>query len=497
MSKLKDLIVKNRTAAIALSFTLLYMLANIVLLYFNKPIGLAIPFALLLLLFYALRLEEAFLGIALVTPWAINCNVVGDMDLSLPSEPMLILFTALFLFRALASKSYDTRILTHPISILIMLQLAWWAITACTSRIPIASFKYLTARLWFVIPLFFAGAQIFQNEKRAKQFLMCYVISLCGVIAYATTKTLGDFSDLQTLHRVMQPFYSDHTAYGCAIALCIPATLCVILQSNTKGWRRLIWIALLGALLVGLMFSYCRAAWLSIVGAAMVYVVIRLKIKFKWLLAAGALMLGFILINQDELLYRMGKNNQDSDIELMGQLQSMGNISTDASNLERFNRWACAFRIFAENPVLGSGPGTYQFIYGAYQLSTQLSTISTNNGDLGNAHSEYIGPLTEQGIPGLIFVIAIFGTTIATGIRIFRTAADKRLGYMALAFMLSLVTYYIHGVFNNFLDRDKLSVPFWAFTAIIVALDLKNRAQLEHTEATKPAEAEDHGTAAK
>jgi hypothetical protein len=43
---------------------------------------------------------------------------------------------------------------------------------------------------------------------------------------------------------------------------------------------------------------------------------------------------------------------------------------------------------------------------------------------------------------------------------------------MALAFTLSLLTYYIHGVFNNFLDTDKLSVPFWAFTAVVVALDV-------------------------
>jgi hypothetical protein len=42
----------------------------------------------------------------------------------------------------------------------------------------------------------------------------------------------------------------------------------------------------------------------------------------------------------------------------------------------------------------------------------------------------------------------------------------------ALAFTLSLLTYYIHGMFNNFLDTDKLSVPFWAFTAAVVALDV-------------------------
>ena len=43
---------------------------------------------------------------------------------------------------------------------------------------------------------------------------------------------------------------------------------------------------------------------------------------------------------------------------------------------------------------------------------------------------------------------------------------------LALAATLSLLTYYIHGIFNNFLDTDKLSVPFWGLTAVVVALDV-------------------------
>jgi O-antigen ligase len=80
--------------------------------------------------------------------------------------------------------------------------------------------------------------------------------------------------------------------------------------------------------------------------------------------------------------------------------------------------------------------------------------------------------MTEQGLPGVLLVAALFLTTFATGVRVYRTARDPNVGRMALAFTLSLLTYYIHGVFNNFLDTDKLSVPFWAFTAVVVALDL-------------------------
>jgi hypothetical protein len=43
---------------------------------------------------------------------------------------------------------------------------------------------------------------------------------------------------------------------------------------------------------------------------------------------------------------------------------------------------------------------------------------------------------------------------------------------MSLAILLGLITYFVHGTMNNFLDTDKASVPFWGFIAILVALDL-------------------------
>ena len=43
---------------------------------------------------------------------------------------------------------------------------------------------------------------------------------------------------------------------------------------------------------------------------------------------------------------------------------------------------------------------------------------------------------------------------------------------LSLSLLIGLVTYFVHGTMNDFLDSDKASVPFWGFAAIIVALDL-------------------------
>ncbi len=479
---MKDWIVKHRGLLAALATTLLFIAAEGAVFYWKGGFEVAlVPLALLVVWLFVVRFETALLLMALLTPFAINVALTPGMELSMPVEPMMILFTFMFFFRVLVAHNYDRRLLRHPVSLLLLASLAWMLVTSCTSRLPWVSFKYLLARLWFVVPFYFAAAQVFSHRTRIRQFFWAYAIGLGVVILIATSKTLGNFSDLYTLHRVMKPFYNDHTAYGCAIALMLPAAVYFLgerLQLRSKEQRpskvSLLPLSLLlvALLCVGLFFSYCRAAWISVMGAIGVYVLIRMGMKVRWMVALFALLVGAFFMYQSDLLYRMGKNHQDSSYDLADQVKSISNISTDASNLERLNRWASAMRIWQEDPVLGCGPGTYQFVYGSYQKSYQLSTISTNAGDLGNAHSEYIGPMTEQGLPGVLLVAALFLCTFSTGVRVYRTANDPEVRRMALAFTLSLLTYYIHGVFNNFLDTDKLSVPFWAFTAAVVALDV-------------------------
>jgi len=54
--------------------------------------------------------------------------------------------------------------------------------------------------------------------------------------------------------------------------------------------------------------------------------------------------------------------------------------------------------------------------------------------------------------------------------------------------MLGLITYYTHGLLNNFLDTDKASVPFWGFIGILVALDLFHKDQTEEEIVVKEVE---------
>jgi putative inorganic carbon (hco3(-)) transporter len=141
--------------------------------------------------------------------------------------------------------------------------------------------------------------------------------------------------------------------------------------------------------------------------------------------------------------------------------------------------------MFYERPIVGWGPGSYQFVYAPFQRSQDLTIISTNNADGGNAHSEYLGPLAEQGIPGMLIVLVLVMYTCYFCFQLFHKVKDLDTRIMVMTTFMGLFTYFVHGVMNNYLDTDKASIPFWGFLAVLVAIDIYhkdgNTSELEET----------------
>ena len=310
-----------------------------------------------------------------------------------------------------------------------------------------------------------------------KKFQWLYVLPLLIVIFYTLYNHSTYGFDKPHSNMVMKPFYNDHTAYGAMISMFLPVFTGFVYRNIYNKSLRITAFLFLAIMITGMIFSYSRAAWVSVAAALGVFLLIRFRIKFYWLLVALVIGVGFFYMFRYQFIDKLEKNKQDSSTDFVEHVQSISNISSDASNLERINRWASALRLFEERPIFGWGPGTYQFVYAPYQRAKEKTIISTNYGDMGNAHSEYIGPLSESGVLGMITFIGIVVTTIITGIRVYRRAKEREAKLLSLYLTLGLITYYIHGLMNNFLDTDKASVPFWGFTAILVAMDLYHTSQ--------------------
>jgi len=465
--------------------TAIFVLLNTYLVYKEIYLGILIPIACIMLVMYVFSLDKILLLAVFATPLAVN---IGDYDLgvsiSVPSEPLLIGILFFLVLKILLEGGIERRIVRHPITIAIIFNLSWMLITAITSDIPLVSFKYLLSRLWFIIPIYFGGLMLFRNKKNIRIFIWAYVLALILVIIYTTWVHMGYGFSEKAGHWVMSPFYNDHTAYGVILALFLPIMFGLSLDKAVSGNQRLLAGISVGVLMVALYLSYSRAAWVSIGFVIGVLVLIKLRIKFKWIAITSISLLILFFTFKFQILDKLEKNKQDASANFIEHVQSISNISSDASNLERINRWQAAIRMFNERPVFGWGPGTYQFEYAPFQRSKEKTIISTNLGDLGNAHSEYIGPLAESGFPGLLSVISILITIIYTGLKVHKNAESAQSRLIALSITLGLITYFVHGILNNFLNTDKASVPFWGLAAILVALDLYYSKSGEETTAS-------------
>ncbi|HRH10375.1 MAG TPA: O-antigen ligase family protein [Bacteroidia bacterium] len=421
------------------------------------------------------HLQRLVFFLALVTPLAISLkelHITESLDMSLPSEPIMIVIMLLYIFNEMSSGITDKKFIRHPLTTIIIIQLLWMLVTSFTSSDIVVSIKFLISRLWFVFSCYVIMPFLFKDRENLIRFILCYATGLFIVIGITTVKHAAfNFND-KAADWIVSPFYNDHTAYGAAIAMFLPITFVFLIMKKVSPAIRIYSLILFFALALGLVLSFARASWLSLVVCIGILVTLLLGIRFRVLLltflVSGILFYAF----QTEILIALGRNNTDAEGGFANNVESVTNISTDASNLERLNRWSCAMRMFEDKPVFGWGPGTYMFKYAPYQLSREKTIISTNFGTNGNAHSEYLGPLAEQGLPGMLIMLFLLLYTTSLGYRLTYSMKERDDKLLVIAIFLGLMSYLIHGFLNNFLDTDKLSLPFWAFLAALVTFDL-------------------------
>lgn len=460
--------------------SVLFLLVHLLLVVRGDFLWLSVLPLLALFVYLAIyRLDYLMLAIAFFTPLSLPLrNLIPgfSFDMNLPTEPLVVALMAIFLLKLAQSPRINWSLLVHPLSLSILFYMGWMLVSCLTSTMVVVSVKYWISKLWFILVFVGLGYHLFQNSKNITRFVLLYASGFVFVIAYAWWRHAQyGFFDNKAANFVMNPFFKDHTSYGAMLVFFIPMLFVIARHKEYVKWMRSLAGGLLGLFALALVFSYTRAAWLSLGVAIGFLVLLHFRIRFRTIVLSLVVFVTVLLAFQSQLFGRLKENKQQSTSQLAGHLNSMSNVTTDASNVERLNRWSAALDMFHQKPVFGWGPGTYMFQYAPFQKTNLRTIISTNSGDVGNAHSEYLGPLAESGFPGLISVLVLFFTLLRIGMRVFAQSDNRQERAVVAAILMAFVSYFIHGFLNNFLDQDKAAIPFWAFAAVLLVLDYRQR----------------------
>jgi putative inorganic carbon (hco3(-)) transporter len=458
----------------ALLAIILYLVA-IVMLIPKDPVFLwAIPFGFvgfMLCLFYQRTLWH--LGF-FTMPLALQAKeFIGEASLSIPSDVIAAALMLIYGIRLIAHPNIQWRFLKHPISVMLIIWLVWMFVTSFTSTIPLVSFKYFISTLWFVIGFYTLSGIFFREQEQMFRFYSITAPALLAVIVYTLVLHGMHGFTHEASYTISRPFYIEHTVYGGSIALFFPAFFLLSFSHYiSPGWK-FFWRCASVILFLGIILSYTRASWLGMIaGMGLMF----LLYNWGWLkklipVVTGVLIIALFYFITQLAQYNFREVNKHDD-GLIHRITSIFDTKTDDSNKERINRWTAAINMAKEKPVMGHGPGTYAMLYAPYQESRQLTIISTMHGDQGTTHNEYLLAASEMGVLGAIIIFGLFLATLIRGIKGFFQAPNAQQRLLYAAAICGLTTYYVHSIFNNLLDQEKMAIPMYAMMAMITSLDV-------------------------
>jgi O-antigen ligase len=437
-----------------------------------------------------IRMLYAILLISI--PFSISYEI-GLHSIECPSELLMIPLSLLLSLNIWQQRKVQKEWLTNPFVGWSIAWLLWMFMGIFPAAYPLVSAKYslISSLHWllFAYGLFFLQIA---PSKAVEKWFNFYTFPLLLILFYAWYQhaQYGFRMDASVL--VARPFYFDHTLLSACLLLLLGVYFSKVLllyheikaKVASKGMlfslfpTFLFYAILVFLLILGIYLSFSRAAWLSaFLALGFVFYLVLLKKYFKIILTLSLASLLFISIFSFQLFSFIQNNEaQSKQGNWQQQILSSINIKTDVSNLERLNRYQCALRMFADRPIFGFGAGSYPKAYLPYQKAEEMTRISVETegphppGRGGGAHSEYLQALSEMGFIGFLLFLGFPLLSVGQGISVYWKASSKEQRIMALGLLFSLISYFSHGLFNNFLHHDKVAVLFWSILFFMMQL---------------------------
>ncbi len=408
--------------------------------------------------------------IVVLLPFSFEIALTNNLNISVPAEPLLAVAVFTMAWDFSRNPLYFKHLFSGE-SLWILPLLGCYLLTTLFSTMHPVSVKFTLVNTTYILVFFIWQKYLFEHHAGFFHGLIkLYSISFAVVLIYAIIR-LGNYGwNPVTVKGIFTPFYKDNTIFGATAA---------ILAAYWSGYsfvRQLPTTRILSVIagtifLLATILSSSRAAILSIMFFLLVFILLLAQVKLKYIVIAACLtLIPAIAFRQKvvELLREDRYLSHNPGSTYFEQLKSSGNISSDISNMERLNRWAAGLGMFADKPLTGFGPGTYQFTYIPFQkdkFKNNLTVkdpwhIPVNSG--GTAHSEYILALSEMGVFGITALLIFIGRLWAVGFTNIRN--NQRRLIIIIAFG-ALSTFFFHAFFNNFLNTAKFAFLFWSLAA--------------------------------
>jgi O-antigen ligase len=427
------------------------------------------------------NLRWAFYLFFLFLPFSIEIYLPNGLGTDLPSEPLMWIMTGLGLIWALFhSKQLKKEYILHPISLLLFAHLSWIAFACINSSIPIISSKFFIAKLWYVIPFYFIILYLGRDARFYKTISILLGIALFLAVIYVFIRHSTYQFSFKDVNKAVIPIFRNHVSYACILVVAIPMVWYLWKMAARNSWVKVFWFVVGAAFLLGIYFSYTRAAHVSVFIAIVSYYIIRFRLmKLAIGLTIVGLLVGgiFFLSNSRYLNYAPQYEKTITHFQF-DDLLSATTKGEDISTMERVHRWVAGWEMFKKRPFTGFGPGTFYSNYRSYTVSS-FKTYVSHNPDKSGIHNYYLMTLSEQGFLGFLIFMGLCFYALLKGALVYHDceSPEEKVRTMAIILMLIIINAIL--IINDMLEVDKVGPFYFIGLAFIVIQDLKNKESLD------------------
>lgn len=446
--------------------------------YFEKPYLLLAPLIILSIAFAFINTKAIYFLLLGFIPLSKEVKLSGGFGTDLPTEFIMVGLLFAFIFLLLSQKLSEVKLfIKHPISSIVWYQLLWLIITVIFSTYIVVSLKFVAAKIWYLASFFLLTFFWVKEHKDIKTlFWVLFVPTILSVLYVINNHAYYNFAFTE-INKCVGPFYRNHVNYASYLALFFPFLWLARHYYVPKSIGRRIINAGICILLIGIYFSYTRAAWVSIVLLIPFYFIIQKKIISWALIASGILFIGgitYLLQGNRYLDYAPEYTKTIYHHKLDDHLDATYKFE-DVSTAERFYRWVAGVQMVKDGWFNGFGPGTFYFNYKRYTVS-HFTTYVSDNPEKSGVHNYYLMTLIDQGAIGLLLLIILIVYVLLLGQKIYHQQHDPMEKKLTMALLMSFFVICVLNFFSDLIETDKIG----AFFFITLALLIRQHMKLQH-----------------
>jgi O-antigen ligase len=425
--------------------------------YTEKVFLLLLPFAIFVLILPLIKSAWALPSTLILFPLSIELTWSGStMAISVPSELLLLTSSFVTLVVIVLNFTKFKQQIIYAFSIHTFLLLSFLVVSVLSIN-PVVSIKATIRQAWFLIPLV-VGPVLFLKKITYKELVQWLLLPTLAVTGYTLVNHgLHGFTN-EYASESFKPLFIEHGSYAAYLTMTFCVFFTFLGTTNDDGSQRNpVLVPSLVIIFIGIVFSLTRAAWVSLFGVLVLWLIFqgRKSLNFR-VIVLGILVVCtiFLFASYTGLLDNIRK-----------QFVTIGDLESNYSNLERLNRWMAAVNMFVESPFYGIGPGNYAFAYYTYRDASLTTPYSYM---FANPHSEYLRILAEGGLILLFGWMSYFVLIYKKVAIAYKGSISNDSQRIISGLALAIISYLIHGVFNAYLETDKVAVPFWGIVGLLL-----------------------------